>query len=75
MDNDERIFTIKDDGVYEAPDGSRFQFRKGHVLGAEGADLKRVGDFVSTDDDRKAVAKAETAPENKAAAKPENKSA
>jgi hypothetical protein len=76
----ERTFTIEQDGVYEAPDSSRFQYRKGHVLGMEGADLKRVGDFPDAERDSvrerlDAEAKAAADAENKAAPAPANKKA
>jgi hypothetical protein len=69
---------IEKDGIYEASDGSRFQFRKGHELGDEQlADLKRVGDFPEAEPDVVAErnAKAATAPENKAAPAPADKKA
>jgi hypothetical protein len=69
---------IKQDGVYEASDGSRFQFRKGHELTDEQLDdLKRVGDFPEPEADLVAErnAKAAAEAENKAAAAPENKKA
>ena len=67
---------IDRDGVYEASDGSRFQFRKGHELTDEQlADLKRVGDFpeAATDVVAERNAKAAAEPANKAQDAPENK--
>lgn len=59
--------TIKEDGIYWVGDkvtGSQFRFLKGHIV-PDGIEVKRIRDIPK--------AKAESAPENKAAPAPADK--
>lgn len=72
-------FEVAADGVYENKNtGDRFQFRKGSVVGEDAANaMTRVGPWPGEVDEQaeeaSATAKANPAPENKAAPAPATK--